>query len=237
MTNDNAFRGKRVLLTGCDGSLGETLRHKLDLAGAAVYGTRCGLVERGDAEDAVETAGVAFDYVILNDGTNHLSWIGTTPEADAGIMTRNVMAPYWVLNAVAARQASSAGASSPHPARVVFVASQTYRVAQRTTALYCASKAALVQVMRVAARELAPEGWVVNAVAPGKIEDTRMAVATDAQVLALRGWSAEEAAGYARGLVPAGRNTSRDEIAEVVLWALRAPAYVNGAVLEAMGGV
>lgn len=237
MTALESFQGRRVLLTGADGSLGKVLAQKLCSAGAEVYGLGCRVSGKPQIDALVEDGPGRFDFLVLNDGTNHLSWIGTTPESDAEIMTRNVMNPYWVLNAVAARQAASAGASAPHPARVVFVASQTYRVPQRTTALYCASKAALVQMMRVGARELAPEGWVVNAVAPGKIEGTRMSEMTDAQVLALRGWSAEQAAGYARALVPAGRASSRDEIADVVLWALQAPAYVNGAVLEAMGGV
>jgi NAD(P)-dependent dehydrogenase (short-subunit alcohol dehydrogenase family) len=60
---------------------------------------------------------------------------------------------------------------------------------------------------------------------------------TDEQVTALRGWTAEQAELYALSNTPAGRFTSCAEVAEAVEWALSAPRYVNGAVLEVMGGV
>lgn len=225
------FTNKHILITGHNGSLGSALVNTFMRDGAKVLGLPKGL--RGKSNVEAQLAGLTrepVDFVVLNDGINHLSWIGETPETDSRIMEVNVMQPYWVLNAVVAAQPD-------HPATVLFITSQTYRVSQRTTSLYCASKAALNALMRTAARELAPKGWVVNALAPGKIEDTDMSRKTDAQVLALRGWSQQEADGYAKKLVPAGRNTDTHEVVAAVKWALLAPRYVNGATLELMGGV
>lgn len=229
-----------VLITGCDGSLGSYLEGHFATSGWDLgdKSNVLGMPKSVHTKNAIDVFMAAFygevsrlHAAILNDGINHLSWIGTTPEEDENIMLRNVMAPYWTLNALVALRGRT------NPMRVVFVTSQTYKVPQRTTALYCASKAALTQMMRVAARELAPDGWSINAVAPGKIEDTRMSRMTDAQVLELRGWTEEMAHKYAQALVPMGRFTSRPEVANIIESVLNLPSYVNGAVIEATGGV
>lgn len=167
--------------------------------------------------------------VVNNFGINHLSWIGETDPTDAEIVAVNLLAPYWVINSLVAH--------GHGPARVINIASQTYRIAQRTTALYCASKAGLVQMGRVMARELAPQGWIVNTLAPGKITDTEMARLTDAQVLSLRHWTIEEAERYSTTLVPMGRYTSVAEVSAMVMLMLDMPDYVNGSVIDMMGGV
>jgi len=235
------------LITGSDGSLGEALCREHDRRHKRAY-EACS-PERHSRDDllciprAIHTKNAIeahldvhlelvkrLDYAILNDGINHLSWIGQTPAADEAIMLRNVMAPYWTLNALVARRERK-------PMRVVFVTSQTYRVPQRTTSLYCASKAALTMLMKVAARELAPHGWIINAVAPGKIVDTEMSSRTDAQVMNLRGWRKEEMDNYARNLIPMQRFTIKTEIADTIFQTLALPSYVNGTVIEALGGV
>lgn len=172
--------------------------------------------------------GLSYDVVINNFGVNSLSWIGETNERDEAIMACNVMAPYWVINRLV---------SNGCVCKVINIASQTYRIPQRTTSLYCASKAALVQMTKVMARELAPKGWVVNAFCPGKIIGTSMTEKTDAQVSELRGWGKEEADEYAKKLIPAGRFMSVEEAAEIVINIIKMGDYVNGAVIEAMGGV
>jgi NAD(P)-dependent dehydrogenase (short-subunit alcohol dehydrogenase family) len=169
-----------------------------------------------------------FRIIVNNFGINHLSWIGTTPVSDAEIFHVNVLVPYWVINTLV---------SLGGPARVLNIASQTYRVPQRCTALYAASKAALVQMTKVMARELAPHGWVINALAPGKIEGTAMTHRTDEQVQKLRTWSQAEADAYALGMIPMERFTSCDEVADIAMRILELPDYVNGTVIEAMGGV
>jgi NAD(P)-dependent dehydrogenase (short-subunit alcohol dehydrogenase family) len=222
----------RVLITGADGSLGSALMLAAEQRFYQPFGMSRKVFQKRSIEKFLrDTDATRLDAAILNDGTNHLSWIGSTEKHDEEIIQRNVMAPYWALNALVAQR------TVHNPMRIIFVTSQTYRVPQRTTSLYCASKAAATMLMRVAARELAPYGWVINAVAPGKIEDTRMSDLTDEQVCDLRGWSKHEADGYAKKLIPAGRFTNTEEISDIIFNTLEMPSYVNGTVIEAFGGV
>jgi len=142
------------------------------------------------------------------------------------MLTDNVAPLYWTLE------------SMVHlgPSRVLSVASQTYRIAQTNTALYCASKAALVQLSKTLARELAPAGWIINCLAPGKIIDTRMSQLTDAQVCELRGWNAKEADRYALRNIPMRRFTDCAEVVEAMRKILELPAYINGTCIDMTGG-
>jgi NAD(P)-dependent dehydrogenase (short-subunit alcohol dehydrogenase family) len=170
-----------------------------------------------------------FDFVINNFGTNHLTSIGTTTSEDKEILIQNVFVPYDIINFLVA--------SGSKPARVLNISSQTYRIAQRKSSLYCASKAALSHMTKVMARELAPDGWVVNALAPGKILGTTMTKLVDEQVESLRGWSSEEANNYAISLIPMQRFTTKEEVAEAALKILEMPAYINGETIAMTGGV
>lgn len=222
-----------TLITGADGSLGSALVKRLSDDGKVLAMPRR-IHSKLHIEDFLwnnESAVVELGAAVLNDGINRLSWIGETPSNDAEIIERNVLAPYWTLNELVHLRGKQ------NPLRVIFVTSQTYRVPQRTTSLYCASKAAATMLMRVAARELAPHGWVINAVAPGKIVDTRMSELTDQQVCELRGWEQSEADRYAKALIPAGRFTTTAEVAEAIRDTLHAVSYMNGSVVELFGGV
>jgi NAD(P)-dependent dehydrogenase (short-subunit alcohol dehydrogenase family) len=221
-----------ILITGSDSSLGAAMMESY-VDHEMVVGIPMETMMEGkfyieeEIQSIIEEHG-KIDKVINNYGVNHLSWIGDTPLADAQILTLNVMAPYWVINTlVAAKQVC----------RVVNVASATYRVPQRCTSLYCASKAAVVQLTKVMARELAPKGWIINSIAPGLIEDTEMAKLTNDQVLELRGWTAEEADGYAKKMVPMGRYTNTAEVADAIWKILDLPDYINGTCIDCMGGV
>lgn len=177
-------------------------------------------------------------YFVNNFGINHLSWIGETGSEDEALMVVNVMAPYWCTQALvilAKQQIAFEGLPNPI-VRIVNVASATYRVNQRCTSLYSASKAALVQMTKVTARELAP-AFVINAVAPGLMEDTEMSKLTNDQVLKLRGWEDASAREYALSMIPMKRFTHTSEVAMAVHSMLRMPPYVTGSVLDVMGGV
>jgi len=169
-----------------------------------------------------------IDVVINNFGINHLSWIGETPDEDQDILYYNILVPYWIINALVARG---------DICRVINVASITHRVAQRCTSLYCASKAALVHMTRVMARELAPKGWVINSISPGKIEETTMTEMTDKQINELRGWTQEEADSYATSLIPMGRFTNKSEVSAAIIQLLYMPNYINGTNLDITGAI
>jgi 3-oxoacyl-[acyl-carrier protein] reductase len=94
-------------------------------------------------------------------------------------------------------------------------------------ALYCASKAALEQFTRVAAREFGPRGITVNAVSPG---------ATDTDLL--RAANPPKALGEAVALTPLGRLGEPADIADVVAFLAGPDArWITGQNIQATGGL
>lgn len=92
-------------------------------------------------------------------------------------------------------------------------------------ALYSASKAAAISLMRSAAMEAAPRGVSINAIAPGR-------VVTDMMLRSGVGDMSAVAAG-----LPLRRMGRPEDVAEAVVWLLSdAASYVVGHVLAADGG-
>jgi NAD(P)-dependent dehydrogenase (short-subunit alcohol dehydrogenase family) len=223
-----------ILITGADGSLGSWLCNVFMLNGFDVVKAP-GLVSIGEINNYLQTLmhnHKPFGYFINNHGVNHLNWIGKLTSDDYNVIDVNLKAPLaWVDGLIKGNLL----VSEMEP-RILNISSQTYRIAQRCTSAYCASKAGLSHLTKVMARELAPQGFVVNALAPGKIEDTRMSELTDAQVNLLRGWKSESANKYATSLVPAGRFTDCEEVAMAAIKIMHLPSYINGSVIDMTGG-
>ncbi len=134
-----------------------------------------------------------------------------------GVNTKGV----WLAMRALARTMIDAGAGS-----IVATSSISARVADRGMGMYCASKAALDMLVRVAALEWAPHGVRVNAVAPG-VTETRMlgGAPTD------RGWLAG-----VQQRTALGRLGTPADIAAAVL-ALHDLDWVTGQTLECDGGL
>ena len=144
------------------------------------------------------------------------------PEEWDRVIEVNTRGPMLVMRAVA-RALIDAGA----PGSIVATSSVSARLIDRAMATYCASKAALSMVVRVAACEWGPHGIRVNAVGPG-VTATPML-----------GPDPSTERGYLRGVVERtalGRLGQPEEIADTIL-ALHALGWVTGQVLEADGGL
>ena len=165
-------------------------------------------------------------WVTLTAGIGHSGLL-----ADAGadefdrVMAVNARGPWLCMRAWLGSRGEDAV-----PASFVAASSISARVADRSMGLYCASKAALSMLVRVAALEWGPVGIRVNAVAPG-VTRTPMLGRGPAAGVAGSPWLAEVAERTALG-----RLGEASDIAGVVL-GLHAMAWVTGQVLECDGGL
>lgn len=167
--------------------------------------------------------------VIYSVGINRLDWIKDIRFFDfTEVMQANV---YGLLNLIQVLQIEEIG-----PVNIVAVTSDAAWRPMRTSAVYCASKAAMEMAIRVASRELAPEGWRINGVAPGKVEDTPMTEYVDRVVPTLRGWTEEFAEEYERNSCPLGRKVTKSEVVGVIESVLFGPAAMTGEIVAVNGG-
>jgi 3-oxoacyl-[acyl-carrier protein] reductase len=203
--------GKRVLVTGAAGGIGAAIalaaaregagavvladRRRADLASVAdqvgVAGATA-LTAQADLESAEATArlaGQALDLaggidVLVNAAGVHERAISSdtavdqlTPALWQAVIAVNLTAPWLLIRHLAPSMAAAGGGS------IVNIASQFGLVAAPRAPAYAASKAALIQLTRSAALDLAPQGIRCNCVAPGAIDtpmtDQIMASAPD----------------------------------------------------------
>lgn len=115
-------------------------------------------------------------------------------------------------------------------ASLLAVSSVSARLADRTMGVYCASKAALSMLVRVAAEEWGPDGLRVNAVAPGV---TRTPMLGSGPEVSVEGspWLAAVASRTALG-----RLGEPQDIAQVIL-AVHGLEWVTGQIVECDGGL
>lgn len=186
---------------------------ELDVTDVAAVRTTVASV---DAETPLATvvanAGVAFRRPLVE----------VEPEEYDGLMAVNVRGVFFVVQA-ALRALGPRGAGS-----VVTVCSTSgFTASTGELTAYDASKGAVRLLTQAAAKEAAPLGVRVNAVAPGTVE-------TDlSRGLASR----EELAALGRTRIPLGRLGRPEEIAAAVAFlASDAAAYVTGHVLVVDGG-
>jgi NAD(P)-dependent dehydrogenase (short-subunit alcohol dehydrogenase family) len=116
--------------------------------------------------------------------------------------------------------------------RIVVVASEWGVTGWPGATGYAASKAGLISLVKTLGRELAPEGIIVNALAPGVTDTPQLEVDARDAGISLQAMHAT----YAES-IPAGRIASPEEMAEVValLADFRLSAMV-GQVVQANGG-
>lgn len=169
--------------------------------------------------------------VVYSVGVNELDW---SKDLHLGTFRHLMEVNVWGFLSVVQQMQLSLPFGSV--GNVVAVTSDAAWRPMRTSAVYCASKAALEMAVRVTSRELAPSGWRVNAVAPGKVADTPMTKYVDQRVLEIRGWSEEEATAYERQSSPLGRMVTKAEVAEVILNVLNGPSAQTGEIIAVNGG-
>lgn len=225
---------RRLMVFGGTSGIGEEvflrLRQRTEFAYASAYGyENFNLKYSSPLRRAIKDRGPAPTDVVFSVGINKLDWIRDVNLEDFwDMMEANV---WTFLNLVQTLDRNVDG-----PINMVAITSDAAWRPMRTSAGYCASKAALEMAVRVASREYAPKGWRINAVAPGKVAETPMTDYVDAKVLELRGWTVEAAEAYELQSTPLGRKVTKGEVAEVVEQVLFGPAAQTGEIIAVNGG-
>lgn len=127
-------------------------------------------------------------------------------------------------------------APGPGARHLVVVSSILARIGVPGYTGYCASKAALLGLVRALAAELAPAEVQVNALCPGWVDTDMAREGLEGMARGL-GISFEEARQRAMAQVPLGRMSAPEDVAGVVAWLLSSDARgVTGQGIDVNGG-
>jgi 3-oxoacyl-[acyl-carrier protein] reductase len=244
-TNETASR--TAIVTGASGSVGQAIARRLAEDGLAVVvnyahgeqeahktarqitaGGGTAIAAQANVADAGEFAALfaaaeqAFggvDVLVNNAGVSRLGTIaGATDDDYDAIFDVSTRGTLHGLR-MAASHLRDAG-------RVVNLSSTSLAATTPGLGLYMAAKAAVETLTRSAAKELAPRGITVNAIAPGAI----------ASPMFFEGKTEEQIARVTQAH-PAGRLGSVDEIAAVVSLLVTCDAdWISGQVIRVNGG-
>ncbi len=165
-------------------------------------------------------------WVTVTAGVGHGGLlVDVTPDEFDRILAVNTRGPWLCLRGWARVLKAEQRTGS-----LLAVSSVSARLADRTMGVYCASKAALSMLVRVAADEWGPDGLRVNAVAPG-VTRTPMLGAGAGLSLDDSPWPAAVA-----GRTSLGRLGEPEDIAQVIV-AVHGMEWVTGQVVECDGGL
>ncbi len=240
------LEGRRALVTGASGGIGDAIARALHAAGAhvALSGTReaaldalaaalgpervsvhvADLADRASAAPllaAAEAAGGPLDILVNNAGLTRdgLSMRMKDEDWDR-VLEVDLASPFRLC------RAALPGMMRRRHGRVINIASVVALTGNAGQANYAAAKAGMLGMTRSLAREFASRSVTVNAVAPGLVE-TAM---TDAMTEAARTAMAAQ--------IPLGRFGKPADVAAAVLYlASDEAAWVTGTTMHVNGGM
>ncbi|NOY25133.1 MAG: SDR family oxidoreductase [Oligoflexia bacterium] len=224
---------KLSLLARDTARLQATAKAAMDAGASAVHVGPCDIRDRGLVDDAVDECATVMGPlrgVIANAGLGGPNYPGPQDRFDELIQT-NLIGTYSCLRA--AQRHLDDGPSTRH---MVVIASVLSRIGIPGHTGYCASKTALLGLVRALALEVAAERIQVNAVCPGWI-DTDMAREGIQGMASAMDLSYDNALAKAMRGVPLGRMGKPRDIAGVVAWLLSPDARgVTGQGIDINGG-
>lgn len=174
-----------------------------------------------------------LDWAVVNAGVAHSSTITETDLVDwRRVMSTNLDGAFLTLRAVMPlmRKNIKGGA-------IVVTASAAALKAEPGVGAYAASKAGLLQLMRVAAKEGAPDNVRVNAIAPGGVETPMWSTMPWFQDLVKeKGGERQAFDAISQLATPLARYARADDIARLIVMLLSDESPITGATLVVDGG-
>ena len=195
-----------------------------EAAGATARAYRCDVSNTDEVKATVDA--VLADYgsvwaLVNNAGITRDTLLARMKDEDfARVLDVNLTGAFNMMRALTRPLMRQRGG------RIVSMSSVVGLMGNAGQANYAASKAGLIGLTKSVARELAPRGVTVNAVAPGFVR-TDMTAALPEQVVERY-----------EGQIPLGRLADPEEVADVVRFLVSdAAAYVTGEVIRVDGGM
>lgn len=195
-----------------------------EAAGATARAYRCDVPNTDEVKATVDA--VLADYgsvwaLVNNAGITRDTLLARMKDEDfARVLDVNLTGAFNMMRALTRPLMRQRGG------RIVSMSSVVGLMGNAGQANYAASKAGLIGLTKSVARELAPRGVTVNAVAPGFVR-TDMTAALPEQVVERY-----------EGQIPLGRLADPEEVADVVRFLVSdAAAYVTGEVIRVDGGM
>lgn len=184
-------------------------------------GDAAALLDGLDRELLSRTGSTRLDVVVNNAGIAFNGGISdTTPELYDELFAVNVRSPFFIVQGAVERMGEGG--------RIVSISSGVAQRATPNLLAYAMTKAAVEIFTRTLAKELAPRGITVNAVAPGLIDTEGNAPWLDAS---------EESRAQAAAVSAFNRVGQPADVADVVAFVVSDDArWVTGQVLDATGG-
>ena len=217
-----AAEGAAVVLADVDGEGAAAAADRLSATGAAALALTVDVSCENDAERLAAETLAAFeriDVLVNNAGVAASGPVVSLSLAEwSRVLAVDLTGVFLCTRAVLPAMIAQGGG------RIVNVGSQLGLRGAPGLAHYCAAKAGVHGLTKALARELAPHGILVNAIAPGPI-DTDILAGVDEETLA--GILAE---------IPLGRVGRVEEIAPVAVLLAAESTYFTGSVVNVSGG-
>jgi NAD(P)-dependent dehydrogenase (short-subunit alcohol dehydrogenase family) len=220
-----AAEGARVVVTGRDAAALDKALAELGPRAIAVRNDAGAPNAAKELAAAIAGHGLKLDAVFLNAGIAKFSGLTDVTEAFWDeIFDVNVKGAFFQIQAVTPLLAQGAS--------IVINGSINARIGMPNTAVYAASKAAVISLAKTLSAELLPRGARVNVVSPGPVRTPIYGkLGLDAAAL-------EATAAQIQAQIPLGRFGTPEEVAATVLH-LSAPesAYIVGTEIIIDGGM
>lgn len=169
-------------------------------------------------QQAVERFGT-IDLLVNDAGVSHIGLFqDMTPDEWQRVMNVNIGSVMNLCHLVIPSMVHR------HHGRIINISSVWGNVGASCEAVYSASKGAINSFTKALAKELAPSNIQVNAIAFGAIETP------------MNAWLSKEEAEALADEIPAGREGTKEEAAQMICMIADAPDYLTGQIITMDGG-